>query len=113
VRALRVRVAIGVAVALMAAALAAIALGAFEGGRGQSDGSNGEQQAPRGPPPGADADEFRSCLEEQGVEAPEGPPSGDPQERLNDSDFRRALEACREYLPEGGPAGQGPLTGGP
>ena len=105
-RALRVRVAIGVAVALMAAALAAIALRAFEGGWGQSDGSNAEQQAPSGAPPGADADEFRSCLEEQGVEAPEGPP-GDRREGFNDSDFRRALGACREFLPEGGPPGQG------
>jgi hypothetical protein len=59
--------------------------------------SAGGGQAPGGAAP-EELDEFRSCLEEEGVEPPSGgvAPSGDDLEALQD-----AFEKCREHLPDG------------
>jgi hypothetical protein len=66
-----------------------------------------EAQAPGGPTP-EDLEDFRDCLEDEGVEppAPGEAPSGDLEE------FQNAVESCREFLPEGAelrlaPFGQG------
>jgi hypothetical protein len=63
--------------------------------------------SPGGAPPGTvpeELDEFRACLEDEGVELPvpgEEPPA--------DSDaLQAAVETCREHLPEGGQFRFGP-----
>ena len=56
--------------------------------------------SPGGAPPGAvpeELDEFRACLEAEGVELPvpgERPPA-------NSDELQDAVESCQEHLPEG------------
>jgi hypothetical protein len=84
---------------------------------GGDDGPEPEPQAAplqvgEGPAPGGataeELEDFRACLEDEGVEppAPGEAPSGDLDE------FQKAVESCREFLPEGAelrlaPFGQG------
>ena len=74
--------------------------------------------APQGAPQGAPqlTDEqrqafaaFQSCLREHGGSMPSGPPAGGAPQ-LDDA-TRKAMEACRDKLPSGGPPGGAP--GGP
>ena len=80
-------------------------------GAGGDDGTNDGARAPGG----ADAgfEQFRACLEKQGVTPPE---RGQQRRAQPDDDLRAAFEACRQYLPErpfgpGGGRGFGPPSG--
>ena len=79
-------------------------------GAGGDDGANDGSR-----PGGADAglDQFRACLEKQGVTPPE---RGQQRPAQPDGDLRAAFEACRQYLPErpfgpGGGRGFDPPSG--
>jgi hypothetical protein len=103
---------------LVLASLAGVALTGCGGDSGSEpqttlDGPASQGQAPgQGQRPGGEQFQaFQDCLREQGVELPDpgqgqpgGPGAGgfDP----SDPDFRAAMEACQDDLPEGaGPGG--------
>jgi hypothetical protein len=92
----------------------------------QSGGQPGFSQG-GGPPGGvnpAALRQLRSCMKKQGVQVPSGPPNGGappsgiaPQSGqppsggprfFGSAKARKAIQACRQYLPQGGPtAGAG------
>jgi hypothetical protein len=99
-----------VATLAMAVALVVVLSGGDDGPEPEPQAAPlqvGEGQAPGGATPG-ELEDFRACLEDEGVEppAPGEAPSGDLGE------FQKAVESCREFLPEGAelrlaPFGQG------
>jgi hypothetical protein len=129
------------AAAVTAVAFAAVSV-AQEGDSGKDDSGQGERRAdaviagPGGPPmmfhrlseeDREAMEEFRSCLEDQGVEPPPEPPrleegEGrapgtferrlDPPSEAELKEMREAFEACEDKLPEGaralGPCGPPP-----
>lgn len=116
------------AAALFAVAAAVVIAALLFGGCGGSDSRRTSFDQGQGAPgsfaPGAgpgganpaQLQRFTSCLKKQGVDMPEpgsGPPSGGPPsgggQPLNSPKARKALQACRQYLPQGGPpSGAGP-----
>jgi hypothetical protein len=92
---------VGVSVAATVAMAVALAI-VLAGGDDDPDPDRTAPLAisPGGAPPGAvpeELDEFRACLEDQGVELPvpgEEPPA-------NSNELQDAVESCQEYLPEG------------
>jgi hypothetical protein len=107
-----------VGICVAATAAMAIALVIVLAG-GDDDPAPAERAAPfvfgGGPAEGSGAapeelDEFRACLEDQGVEVPEpgaAPSGGDVEE------MQEAFEACRELLPEGAETFGGGSPGAP
>lgn len=125
-----------VGLSLLAAALTAVAFAAVSVAKDDSnkggEGATFEQRVgPPGPPPElsdedkAAMEEFRACMEENGAPAPPEPGSieqGDRPEPPSEADrakIEKALEACKDKLPEGaqmhfGPGGPcGPPPGAP
>ena len=102
------------------AALLAIAAVAFSlRGDDEPAPRGGDNTERRRPPAGFDRSalqEFRNCLRDQGVELPQGPPGGGgPPPGLGSGDgaTRKAFQACRDKLPQGGaPPGGAPPGGG-
>jgi hypothetical protein len=128
------------AAALTAVALAAVSVAQNDDGSGSGDGERRADvviAGPGGPPMAFNRlseedrqalEEFRSCLEDQGVEPPPEPPrleEGempepgtferrlDPPSEEERAKMREAFEACSDKLPEGVRAGHGPLPCGP
>jgi hypothetical protein len=99
---------VGVSVAATVAMAVALAIVLADG---DDDPEPGRTEplaiTPGGAPPGAvpeELDEFRACLEDQGVELPvpgEEPPA-------NTDELQEAVESCQEHLPEGGQFRFGP-----
>jgi hypothetical protein len=109
------RIGLGAAVFLIAVALAAVAVGAFSGDSDKGAAASSSERNARGAPPSqAELTNFKSCLEQHGVQAPDQRPAN-PQDMMSNPDFQRAFAACRSLLPQGGPPGQGgpPAQGGP
>jgi hypothetical protein len=90
------------AVTLSAAALGLVACGESE--------PSAPAESPR-PEAGAKLEdrmaEFRSCMRENGLDLPEAPATAGPPPGIdqNDPEVQRAVRACRDLLPEGGPPG--------
>ena len=127
------------AAALTAVAFAAVSVAKDDGGNGKARGPDVAIAGPGGPPmmfqdlsdeDRAALEEFRSCLEDQGVDPPPRPP--DPGEPGRDGTFEQriappseeerakmeeAFKACEDKLPEGarqfGPHPCGPPPGAP
>jgi hypothetical protein len=105
--------AIGLIVILAVALVVAIA----SSGDDDSDPAEASPTTFQGSPPEGqrpdpeELEEFRTCMEEQGVELPE-PGEAPP---ANVEELQQAFEACRDLLPEGlippggAPGGQGPV----
>jgi hypothetical protein len=92
---------VGVSVAATVAMAVALAIVLAGGGDDPEPGRTAPLAiTPGGAPPGAvpeELDEFRACLEDQGVELPtpgEQPPA-------NSDELQDAVERCQEHLPEG------------
>jgi hypothetical protein len=90
-----------------ASLLAAIAIGAVGCGSSSSATSGtGTAQSSQPPPFNQQArSQFRACMQSQGVTLPNGRPQSGQQP---DAKTQKALQACRQYLPQrGGFGGQG------
>jgi hypothetical protein len=92
---------VGVSVAATVAMAVALAIVLAGGDDDPEPGSTAPLAiSPGGAPPGEvpeELDEFRACLEDQGVELPvpgEEPPA-------NSDELQDAVESCQEHLPEG------------
>jgi hypothetical protein len=87
----------------------------FDQGQGQSPPGFGQAGAPTAVDPAA-LRRFSSCMKNQGIDIPSGPapgsgpPSGSPPgggQLFNSAKARRAMRACSQYLPQGGPPSGG------
>ena len=125
------------AAAVTAVAFAAVSIAAGDGDNTDESGIQGAREALPAPPALSEEDEakleeFRSCMEENGAPAPPEPGEmrermrngelPDPPSEANREKLERALEACRDKLPEdvrmfgpgcgpGGPGGPPPARG--
>ena len=93
----------GSALAALVVVIVAVALIAAVGEG--SDESPTTAEPPVGAPLGGEVpEELQACLEEQGIEAPSGPPeAGAPPDPYG----LEGIQACAEFLPEG-PGGTPP-----
>ena len=87
------------ALAALVIALAAAACGDDGSGAGNEPAPAGNEPAPAGAELPAD---LQACLEEQGLDVSGGIPHG--------PELHEYLEACGQYLPEGGPPGGSPMA---
>jgi len=81
---------------------------------GDDSSSSGDAAAPEAAG-FAPSQELQDCLQEQGIELPSGGTAPTPGQAPSlDGDQGAAIQACSEYLPDGGapPAGAPTLPGG-
>jgi hypothetical protein len=62
------------------------------------------QAPPAGSGSSASREKFRQCLQENGVTLPQPGTSGSRPDH-NDPGFARAMQACRQYMPQRAPGG--------
>ena len=113
---MRSRFVIGPVVALVLAAGALAGCGSDASSPGTT--TTPASAPPTGAPqPGAEQraaiEKLRTCLKEQGVDLPSGGPGGPPPSAGGAPPAldREALQACAEYLPQGGPPAMGAPPG--
>jgi hypothetical protein len=86
-----------------AAVLVAAALGACGSSSDDPQTSIDTGTQPARSAAGGQFAQLRACLRQNGVEVPQGRPRSDRRTMLSDPAFQRAMQACRQYLPQGGP----------